>query len=141
MFSIDPALSASRFLVFDIRGELYVRYRWGEDPVFLIAVGGWHPDFEVPAGLNLPAKPQRIAIPLMSGDHTTLNLSCYLAVTSNTFQAGFAIDLKLKWSKFKLESNIAIDALFHFDPFYFVVNFEGKLRIFWGDSRLAGVTV
>jgi hypothetical protein len=141
IFSIDAAIYASRFLVFDIRGELYVRYRWGDDPVFLISVGGWHPDFEVPAGLNLPAKPQRISIPLMSGDHTTLTLSCYLAVTSNTFQAGFKIDLKLKWSKFKLESNLSIDALFHFDPFYFIVDFEGKLRIFWGDNRLAGVTV
>lgn len=141
IFSIDAAIYASRFLVFDIRGELYVRYRWGDDPVFLLSVGGWHPDFEVPAGLNLPAKPQRVAIPLMSGERVTLNLSCYLAVTSNTFQAGFKIELKVKVSKFRLESLLAIDALFHFDPFYFVVDFEGKLKIFWGDSTLAGVTV
>lgn len=141
IFSIDAAIYASRFLVFDIRGELFVRYRWGDDPVFLISVGGWHPDFQVPAGLNLPAKPQRIAIPLMSGEHTTINLSCYLAVTSNTFQAGFKIELKVKVSKFRLESSLSVDALFHFDPFYFFVDFEGKLRIFWGDSTLAGVTV
>ncbi|MEJ1240284.1 DUF6603 domain-containing protein [Chryseolinea sp. T2] len=141
IFSMDAAIYASRFLIFDIRGELYVRYRWGNDPVFLIALGGWHPDFEVPAGLNLPAKPQRIAIPLMSGEHTKINLSFYLAVTSNTFQAGFKIELKVKVSKFRLESSLSLDALFHFDPFYFVVDFEGKLGIFWGDSSLAGVKV
>ncbi|MGC3946459.1 MAG: hypothetical protein QM762_18375 [Chryseolinea sp.] len=141
LFSMDAAIYASKFLIFDIRGEMYVRYRWGDDPVFLISLGGWHPDFEVPAGLNLPAKPQRIAIPLMSGSHTTINLSFYLAATSNTFQAGFKIELKVKVSKFRLESSLQVDALFHFDPFYFVVDFEGKLRIFWGDSTLAGVTV
>ncbi|MEP7106533.1 MAG: DUF6603 domain-containing protein [Ferruginibacter sp.] len=141
IFSIDAAIYESKFLIFDIRGELFVRYRWGADPAFLISVGGWHPDFQVPAGLNLPAKPQRLTIPLMEGEHASLILSCYLALTSNTFQAGFKIELKIKWSKFRLESVLSVDALFHFDPFYFVVDFEGKLRIFWGDSRLAGVTV
>ncbi len=141
IFSIDAAIYDSKFLIFDIKGQVFVRYRWGDDPVFLLSVGGWHPDFQVPAGLNLPQKPQRLSIPLLEDGNPSLILSCYVAFTSNTIQAGFAIDFKLKWSKFRLEAGLSVDALFHFDPVYFVVDFEGKLRIFWGDSRLAGVTV
>ncbi|MBE7172623.1 MAG: hypothetical protein INR73_18735 [Williamsia sp.] len=141
IFSIDAAIYDSKFLVFDIKGQLFLRYRWGADPVFLFAVGGWHPAFQVPGGLNLPQKPQRITVPLLDGANPSLVLSCYIAFTSNTVQAGFAIDFKMRWSKFRLEAGLSVDALFHFDPFYFVVDFEGKLRIFWGDSRLAGVSV
>lgn len=141
IFSIDAAIYDSKFLVFDIKGQMFMRYRWGADPVFLFALGGWHPDFQVPAGLNLPQKPQRITVPLLEGSNPSLILSCYVAITSNTVQAGFAIDFKMRWSKFRLEAGLSVDALFHFDPFYFAVDFEGKLRIFWGDNRLAGVSV
>lgn len=141
IFSIDAAIYDSKFLIFDIKGQMFLRYRWGADPVFLFALGGWHPDFQVPAGLNLPQKPQRVTVPLLEGSNPSLILSCYVAITSNTVQAGFAIDFKLRWSKFRLEAGLSVDALFHFDPFYFAVDFEGKLRIFWGDNRLAGVSV
>ncbi len=141
IFSIDAAIYNSRLLIFDIRGEMFVRFRWGQDAMFLFAIGGWHPDFQVPSGLNLPAKPQRVTVPLLKSENPSLILSCYFAFTSNTAQAGFLIDFKMKWSKFRLEAGLSMDALFHFDPFYFVVDYEGKLRIFWGDSRLAGVTV
>lgn len=141
IFAFQASIYNSKFLVFPIKGDAFARYRWGDDPIFLFSVGGWHPDFQVPAGLNLPAKPTRLTVPLLEDDNPSLILSCYVAFTSNTIQAGFAIDFKMKWSKFRLEAGLSVDALLQFDPIYFIVDFEGKLRIFWGDSRLAGVTV
>jgi hypothetical protein len=139
--SIDAAVYDSKLLSFEIKGQMFLRYRWGNEPFFLISLGGWHPAFEVPEGLNLPVKQDRITLPLLHDDNPSLVLAFYVAITSNSLQAGFAIDFKMKWSKFRLEAGLSMDALFHRDPCYFIVNFEGKLRIFWGDNRLAGVTV
>jgi hypothetical protein len=141
MLSIDAALFESRLLKFSLTGDLILRYRWGDDPIFLAAVGGFHPDFNIPGGLGLPVPINRLAISLMENDNIKLTVSCYLAVTSNTVQAGFAIDFKLDWSKFHIEAGLSVDALFHFDPFYFAVDFEGKLHIYWGSRHLAGVSV
>ncbi|MVM41358.1 hypothetical protein GO730_32840 [Spirosoma sp. HMF3257] len=142
MLSVDAALYDSKFVQFDVKGEFYLRLIWGNDPCFLASVGGWHPDFQPPAALQLPAKPQRILIALMGGEKSKaqLNLSFYIALTSNTFQFGAALELKVKVSKFRLEAGLSLDALFR-SLTDFVVNFEGKLLIFWGDSRLAGITV
>ena len=126
--------------MFELNGEISVRYRWDNEPVFLLALGGWHPDFEVPAGLGLPAKPNRITLSLIEKDNLKLIISLYVAVTSNTFQAGFAVVFMVKWSKFKLEAGLSLDALFR-DINDFIVKFEGKLKISWGSHTLAGVTV
>ena len=137
---IDARIYKSKLLMFELNGDIYLRYRWDNEPIFLVALGGWHPDFAVPAGLNLPAKPARITLSLIENDKLSLIISLYIAVTSNTFQAGFAVAFMLKWSKFKLEAGLALDALFR-DINDFIVKFEGKLKISWGSSTLAGVTV
>lgn len=137
---IDARIYKSKLLMFELNGDIYVRYRWDNEPIFLVALGGWHPDFTVPAGLNLPAKPSRITLSLIENDKLSLIISLYIAVTSNTFQAGFAVAFMMKWSKFKLEAGLALDALFR-DINDFIVKFEGKLKISWGSSTLAGVTV
>jgi hypothetical protein len=137
---IDAKIYKSKLLMFELNGDIYLRYRWDNDPVFLLALGGWHPDFEVPAGLGLPAKPTRITLSLIENDKLSLIISLYIAVTSNTFQAGFAVAFMFKWSKFKLEAGLSLDALFR-DINDFIVKFEGKLKISWGSHTLAGVTV
>jgi len=137
---IDAKIYKSKLLMFELNGDIYLRYRWDNDPIFLLAVGGWHPDFNVPAGLALPAKPTRITLSLIENDKLSLIISLYIAVTSNTFQAGFAVAFMLKWSKFKLEAGLSLDALFR-DIDDFIVKFEGKLKISWGSHTLAGVTV
>lgn len=140
MLLINTKIYKSKLLMFELSGEVYLRYRWDNDPVFLLAIGGWHPDFDVPAGLGLPAKPQRITLSLVENDNLKLTIALYIAVTSNTFQTGFAVAFMVKWSKFKLEAGLSLDALFR-DLNDFVVKFEGKLKISWGSHTLAGVTV
>jgi len=140
MLSVDAALYDSTFAQITVKGDFFLRVTWGDEPFFLASVGGWHPDIQPPPELKLPATPQRLGLALMSTDNIKLGLELYVALTSNSFQFGAALALKVQVSKFRLEAGLSLDALFR-SLTDFVVNFEGKLLIFWGDDRLAGITV
>jgi hypothetical protein len=45
----------------------------------------------------------------------------YFAVTSNTVQLGARAELFFGFSAFKIEGHLAFDALFQFDPFFFII--------------------
>ena len=68
-----------------ITGSLVVRARFGTDPTFILAVGGFHPRFtDLPPGIP----PQdRVGIQLDYGI-VTVRIVGYVAITSNTFQTG-----------------------------------------------------
>jgi hypothetical protein len=140
IFSVDAALYDSTFVKTVVQGEFYLRVTWGEQPFSLASVGGWHPAIQPPAQLNLPAKPKRLGVMLMNSDRIKLGFEFYVALMSNSFQIGAALELKVKVSKFRLEAGLSLDALFR-SLSDFQVDFSGKLLIFWGDNRLAGITV
>lgn len=143
MFSLDAAIYDSRFLAFELQGDMFVRYRWGDDPIWFVSVGGWHPEFTVPGGLSLPPNPKRVMVPLLAKDNPTLKLSFYVAAAPCAFMVGGAIDFKWKYSKFRLEAGLSVDALAEKKEgnWQYIFLFEAKLGVFWGDNRLLGADV
>jgi hypothetical protein len=87
-FALDASLHDSTLAGYKLTGDLALRTSWGDDPTFVLAIGGFHPWFAPPPGF--PAL-RRVA--LTAGDQPQLRLEAYLALTSNTAQIGARADL------------------------------------------------
>ena len=136
-FSLDAVLYDSRLLNYTLSGGMALRANWGSKREFLLAIGGFHPQFTPPAGF--PAL-QRITIDMPSGIVSKLRLSAYLALTSNTVQFGAELDVFVGADGFGLSGTLAFDALFQFDPFHFDTHLTGSVSIQFAGDDLASVS-
>jgi len=121
------SLFDSRILAFTIEGEMGVLVAWGDNPDFIISVGGFHPRFSPPP-LPFPV-PRRVAISILNKSWGKIRLEGYFAITTNTVQFGSKIDIWFKFSEFRIEGYLGFDALFQFDPFYFIIEISGKVSL------------
>lgn len=137
LISFDAALFDSRLLTLTLSGGMALRIKYGDNPQFLITVGGFHPAYNPPP-LSLP-KIDRLTLNLLGGNNPRLTLSTYFAVTSNTVQFGAKIELYARAWKFSVEGWLAFDALFQFSPFYFIVSISAGVAIKAGSAVLFSI--
>jgi hypothetical protein len=136
--AVDATLVDSRLGQFALTGDLALRLSWGDNPTFLLAVGGFHPRFSAPPGF--PAL-QRVAIALAEGDNPKLRLEAYLALTSNTVQFGSRIDLAARAGSFSLVGFLSFDALVTLAPLAFIVDIAAKLAVKVGGHTLMAISL
>ncbi len=117
----------SRVLLMTLEGGMGVLVAWGDDCNFVISVGGFHPQFKPPP-LPFPT-PDRLAINILNYPAAHIRVMAYFAVTSNTVQFGAAVELMFGYSSCKLEGHLALDVLFHFSPFYFIVEISASVSL------------
>lgn len=135
----DASLFDSSLLVFVLTGDMALRISWGDQPLFVLTVGGFHPAFdEVPSDLT---GMRRIGIALLSGNNPRLFAQTYYAVTSNTVQSGARVELYAAACGFNIYGFLGYDLLIHFDPFHFVANIEAGLALRRGNDVIAGIDV
>lgn len=136
---IDARLRDSHLIGLPLTGSLCVRARFGSDPTFLMAIGGFHPRFtELPPGL--PAQ-DRLGVRLVYGE-LTVQIGCYTAITSNSFQFGVEANLIVAASDFRVEAYLGFDALFIFTPtFHFTIEFRMGAAVSWNGHDLASIRV
>lgn len=127
MLSFDASLYESFILTMTIEGDMAVRLKWGDNPDFLISVGGFHPSFNPPP-LSLPTM-RRLAINILNTDIALVRVECYQAITSNTVQFGAKAEIRLDLSVCKIEGYIGFDALFQFNPFYFIIEVAAGFKL------------
>jgi len=136
--SFDASLYDSKLLGFTLSGDMAVRMCWGEEPNFLLTVGGFHPQYEPPP-LNLPTL-RRLSLQLTSGNNPRLSLETYFAVTSNTVQFGAKAEL-YAGGYFAVSGFLSFDVLFQFNPFYFIASIQAKVALLAGGSEIASVSL
>jgi Family of unknown function (DUF6603) len=136
--SIDASLHDSHVAAFDFSGDMAMRLSWGPDPNFALAVGGFNPHFQPPAGF--PSL-KRVTIALGAGDNPRLSLKAYLAVTSNTRQIGALAEIYAEAGGFNVYGWLGFDALIIMSPLSFIVDIDGGIALRRGTSVLAGVTL
>ena len=75
------------------------------------------------------------------GDGSDVQLSCtsYLAVTTNSFQFGAAVQLYASAGGFTVRGHVGFDALFLFDPFRFDVDFSAGVDVQYDGTTLLGI--
>lgn len=121
------ALYDSRIVFLTLEGEMGLLLAFGNDANFVLSVGGFHPSFSPPP-LPFPS-PRRIAVSLISSPLMRVRVECYFAVTSNTVQFGARVDVVLGFDEFGVKGHLAIDALFEFSPFRFIVEVSASLSV------------
>lgn len=124
------SLFESRVLFIAIEGEMGLLIAWGEDSNFVLSVGGFHPQF-TPPPLPFPS-PVRISFNILNESWGRIRVMSYFAVTSNSVQFGTRAELYFGFSELKIEGHIAFDALFQFNPFFFIIEISGgvSLKVF-----------
>lgn len=117
----------SRVLFITLEGGMGVLVNWGDQPNFVVSVGGFHPDF-TPPPLPFP-EPPRLAASILDTSFARIRIEGYFAVTSNSVQFGARAELFFGLSEFKIEGHLGFDALFIFSPFYFSFSIGVKLSV------------
>ncbi|MFZ5480956.1 MAG: DUF6603 domain-containing protein, partial [Myxococcota bacterium] len=133
--SVDAELRDSRVGPYALSGSAAIRASWLHDPAFLLSFGGFHPAFEPPTDL---AALRRLRVALDLGDEVDVALEAYLAVTSNTFQAGARLSAEARSGRFVATAAFGFDALVRADPFGFAVDLGAMAEVRWDDTTLAG---
>lgn len=140
LLRFDASLFKSEILGKKLTGDAALRLRGGDDPYFMISVGGFHPEFEPPKGLGL-GKLNRIEIAFRPESvDVDITAKFYVALTSNTVQTGAELTAAYAGSGFRIEGGIGFDALLQFRPIYFKVGAWGIVTIhIFGSSWGLGI--
>jgi hypothetical protein len=127
MLTFDASLFESRILFITLEGDMAVRLQWGDDPAFLLSVGGFHPSFQPPP-LALPAL-RRLTASILDLSWARIRVEAYYAVTSNSVQWGSHAELYFGFDGLNVSGHIGYDVLFQFSPFYFNAQISGSLSL------------
>jgi hypothetical protein len=127
MLTFDASIYDSFILFMTLEGDMAVRLKWGDNPDFLITIGGFHPSY-TPPPLALPTL-RRLAINILNTSIAKIRVECYQAVTSNTVQFGAKADLSFDLEVCAIKGDIGFDALFQFNPFYFIISVSANFTL------------
>ena len=134
----DASLIDSEIVGIKLEGDMAFRLFWGgATKGFLLSVGGFHPNYKPEPGM-LVSDMKRLAMKL-DYDILKIGLETYLAITSNSFQIGAHLDLKIGWNKFGIFGYAGFDALFQFDPFMFMFDVECGVSVKCGSWTLLSI--
>ncbi|MEO5978771.1 MAG: DUF6603 domain-containing protein [Chryseolinea sp.] len=138
--SFDASLYDSRILTFTLTGDMALRLSFGDNPVFILSVGGFHPAFkEVPADLK---SMRRITLSLYDGANARIIIQTYFAITSNTAQFGAKAELYAgSEGGFNIYGFVNYDVLFQFSPFKFIADLGAGVALRHGSSVIMCIQV
>ena len=134
--SLDATLFDSKLVGFTLSGDMALRANWSTNREFLLAIGGFHPQFTPPPGFPVL---QRIVVDMPSGAISRMRLAAYLAIASNSVQFGANLDVFIGVSGFGLSGHLGFDALLQIDPFHFDADISGRVALTAGGDDLLSV--
>jgi len=143
--AIAASLHDSNLLgIFELSGDMAFFARLAGAPIFVLSVGGYHPQFKPPGSIPdwvLDLRRTRASVPL--GAAVQVVLSNYVAVTSNTVQFGGRFQLtasvKVLLTTYTAEGWFSINLLLVLKPFKFVARATAGVSVSAGDRELFGV--
>jgi uncharacterized protein DUF6603 len=131
----DATLHDSRLESYPISGDLAFRYGWGDQAVFALALGGFNPQFQPPAGFPTL---KRLAISIHSSV-ARIEAQSYLALTSNTLQFGARVELTAGTGTFNVHGWLGFDALCERNPLAFEFDLTAGVDLRAGTDVIASV--
>ncbi|HYI09823.1 MAG TPA: DUF6603 domain-containing protein [Thermoanaerobaculia bacterium] len=126
-FYLFAGLFESRVLSTPVSGEFGLLMAYGDEPNFVVSVGGFHPSFQPPP-MPIPV-PARVTIDLVNSPGARIWVEGYFAVTSNTVQFGARASMFFGLDEVNVEGYIGFDALFQFSPFYFAITISASFSL------------
>lgn len=135
-FSLDGTLHDSRIVLFSIYGDMAMRLSWGDQPNFVLSLGGFNPHFQPPP--NCPVL-RRLTVELGFGGNPRITMQSYMALTSNSVQWGSRAELYAGAGSFNIYGWAGFDVLFIFSPFSFRADLSAGVALRVGTSVIAGI--
>lgn len=137
LLSFDASIFDSKILTITLEGDMALRVSWGDQPDFLVSVGGFHPSYTPAPHLELlPMK--RMTVNILSGN-PKLVLTAYFALTTNTIQFGAALDFSFKIGSFGIYGHLGFDVLIQFSPFRFIAGISASVEVKMGSTTLFSI--
>jgi len=133
---IEGRLRDSQIVGIALSGGFAFVLVWGDQPQFLMSIGGYHPRYKKPE--RFPEIPRLTAL-IKKGSTFSLTCQLYQAVTSNSFQLGLQADLQLKSSGVGVKGFLAFNAFLQFDPFLFETDIHIIVAVSYKGKNLAGI--
>lgn len=138
--TFDASIFDSKFVKFTLSGDMAFRLKWGDEPNFLLSVGGFHPAY-TPPPLDLPSM-NRLTISLLGEEDPRLTLSTYFAITSNTVQFGALLDFYYSvTNNVEVLGNLGFDVLIQFSPFYLRADLYATLAVVYKKEAVMAVSL
>ena len=135
-YSFDGSLVDSKVATFPLTGDMTAR---AGAQAFVVSFGGYHPNFH--PTVPLPTL-RRLAIDISPSPLMKIRAEAYLALTSNTFQAGLHADLDIDAGAASLHGWLDFDTLFQWKPkLFFSIQIGVGLELRVGGSSWAGISV
>ena len=135
LLTIDATIYDSRILTYALSGDAALRLKWGDNPIFALSLGGFHPKFSPPP--NFPSL-RRMRLSLGTGNNPRFNCDAYQALTSNSLQFGARVEVYAKFGA-TLQGHLGFDALIYFSPFGFDVSISGGVSARYKGRKLAAI--
>jgi hypothetical protein len=143
--TVAASLHDSNLLgIFELSGDMGFYSRLAEQPLFVLSIGGYHPQFDPPGALPawlLELRRVRAAVPLGLGVEVVL--TSYVAVTSNTLQFGGRVrivaSVEVLLTTYTAEGWFGVNVLLVLKPFKLVARATAGVAVTAGDRELLGV--
>jgi len=143
-FWIAASIYDSQLVGLTLSGDMAMYLSLGEEPYFLLSVGGFHPAWSGPPSVpSSMTALRRMAASIDLGDSLQIGVETYFAVTSNTLQFGaeaFAVARAREVSiDFTAEGWFGFDVLLTLVPFSLVADMSAGVAIRAEGETLAGI--
>ena len=133
-FWVTASIYDSRLAQYALSGDMAMYASFGNEPGFLLSVGGFHPEWDPPSYLPSTIRNlRRMTAAIGLGENLQVGLDAYFAITSNTLQFGaevFAIaNMKKIGVDFSAKGSFGFDVLVIFTPFSIIAEMYANVSI------------
>ena len=136
--SVDAHLRDSHLVGIALTGSLALRVRsGGDDPMFLLSIGGFHPQFPLPPA-NVVPRLDRVGF-RFERSNLRLSAEIYFAIAAATMQFGVRADLVARGLGLRFEATFALDVIVETDTYHFVADLQARAALKRGSTTLMGV--
>jgi len=138
IISMVASLAGSQIAGMPLHGDLFFLLQTGDDAVFVLSVGGFHPRYVRPAGV--PAL-MRVQLAMSPPGVPGMRSEAYFAVTSNSVQFGAHLELCDEIGGCGVDGWFNFDALFVWDPvFSFSIHASAGVAVQVFGETLMGIS-
>lgn len=133
-FWVTASIYDSRLVQYALSGDMAMYVSLGDQPYFLLTVGGFHPDWTPPGYVpSSMTSLRRMTAAIDLGADLQVGLEAYFAITPNTLQFGaevFAIaEMKKLGVDFRARGDFGFDVLVIFTPFSIAADMDANVSI------------
>ncbi len=136
--SLDGTLVNSRIGPVTLDGDARFRLTSGPGGTMALSVGGFHPNYTPPAGME---NMKRLSAELSPLPFASMRLEGYAALTTDSVQLGGGVFLRADLEVAAVDGHASFDAIIFFSPFRFRADFHASLSLEVCGERVAGVSV